>query len=218
MRTSFTLAIGLVVILLCACSSETNEPPVGETATSAGEAAEAESPIDPATVQEHVEQHESFAELKQAAVPRRVPDRGEERRRYPAIDILKGLDYITISDDSSRGAYEKVIELSGTGRMELLNEFEEEEDRYVIDVAQRAYVAGSERFDSPHGKEDEVLTVSFRWKWDPLNELGKRLNLRANDSRDDLHQGRATYVRSGDDWVLEKVWLDSSGRDYVRGF
>jgi hypothetical protein len=41
--------------------------------------------------------------LRKAACPRRIPDRVEERRPFPAIDILHGLQYVTISDDSSRG-------------------------------------------------------------------------------------------------------------------
>jgi hypothetical protein len=109
-----------------------------------------------------------------------------------------------------------VIELTGTGRQNLAKDLEEEPGRYVITIARREYLPGLERFEKAPRRDDRVI-VSFRWKWKPLNPPGERLDLRAPYSDRTEHAGRATYVRAGDGWKLDELWLDRDARDYVRG-
>jgi hypothetical protein len=206
----------LAIVLLAACNSKAPGTSGGASAKSPGSRSGERPPIDPEVVRQEVEQQESFKQLRKAACPRRIPDRQEERRPFPAINILEGLQYVRISDDSSRGSYEKVIELTDTGHRNLANDLEDEPERYLIRIARREYLPGLERFEKAPGRDDR-LVVSFRWHWKPLNALGERLDLRAPYSDRTEHQGRATYMRSGDGWKLDDLWLDSNARDYVRG-
>jgi len=117
---------------------------------------------------------------------------------------------------TARGSYEKVIELTDTGRQELANDLETTEDKYFITIARREYVPGLERFEKAPGRDDR-LVVSFQWRWKPLNPLGERLDLRAPYSDRKEHGGRATYERNADEWKFAELWLDSDSKDYVRG-
>jgi DNA-binding PadR family transcriptional regulator len=206
--TPIVAACSTALMLLAACGAEPGNTTKRETEPSS-------PPVDAAVVRDDVERSESFDEPRQAACPRRIPDRIEERRPFPAIDILEGLGYVTISDDSSRGAYEKVIELTPAGEQELGDDVEEEADRYVVTVARREYLPGSERYATAPGGDDRVV-VSFMWKWQPTNSLGERMTLGEPGGRDE-RQGRATYRRTTEGWELEEVWLESDARDYVRG-
>lgn len=201
----------------CGGRSPNGSPDAGRAAAPSPPAPRGErTPIDPGVVRADVEGHDDFGSPRKAACPRRIEDRHEERRRYPAIDVLEGLGYVTISDDTSRGAYEKVVELTDTGRRELGGDLEEDAERYVVTVARREYLAGSERFENAPNRTDRVV-VSFRWRWKGTNALGERLDTSAPFSTRPEHQGRATYDRAGDGWALRELWLDRDGRDYTRG-
>lgn len=200
----------------CGARSPHGSPEAGSDAAPAPPPPrDARTPVDPAVLRADVEGHEDFRSPRKAACPRRIPDRHEERRRHPAIDVLEGLGYVTISDDASRGAYEKVVELTDTGREELGGALEEDAERYVVTVARREYLPGSERFENAPGRTDRVV-VSFRWRWKGINALGERLDMSAPFSTRPEHQGRATYERDGGGWRLREVWLDRDGRDYTR--
>ena len=211
-----SMLVPTVLLLLTSCGSKPPDAPGGATPKSEARLGGELPPIDPELVREEVEQHERFGQLRKAACPRRIPDRIEQRHPFPAIDILEGLNYVTISDDSSRGIYEKVIELTDTGRRDLADYLEEEPNRYVITIAQREYLPGSERFKNAPGRDDRVF-VRFRWQWKALNPLGERLNLSAPYSDRLEHEGRVTYQRTGEGWSLDDLWLDRDGRDYVFG-
>ena len=204
--------IATLVLLLTACGTKAPNAPDG-----ASQARDSERPpIALEVIRQDVEQHESFQQVRKAACPRRIPDRIEQFRPWPAINVLQGLKYATISDDSSRGTYEKVIELTDMGRQELANELETTEDKYFITIARREYVPGLERFEKAPGRDDR-LVVSFQWRWKPLNPLGERLDLRAPYSDRKEHGGRATYERNADEWKFAELWVDSDSKDYVRG-
>lgn len=174
------------------------------------------SPINPAQIRNDVEANASFQDLRKAACPRRVPDRVEEMSPFPAIAILKGLGYATVSDDASRGRYEKVIELTDSGRGDLEQFLQEEAERYVITIARREYIAGSERFDPAPGNPDRLF-LEILWRWKPVNALGERLIMWSPDGDGPDHHGRATYDRTSEGWTLSELWLDRNNRDYVGG-
>lgn len=205
------------VLLLAGCGAETPDEAASTTAAKAEAAPQSDShPIPAAVVQQNVERHRDFQKKRQAACPRRLPDRHEELRRFPAIAILEGLGYATVANDSSRGTYDKVIELTGTGRIGMMNHVSMEGDRYVITIAEREYVAGSERYNEAPGRSDRMF-VEFRWRWRPLNPLGERLTLDAPYSGQKEHPGRATYTLTAGSWKLTELWLDHDNRDYTRG-
>ncbi len=205
-----------ILLLLAACSARAPDAPDGTKPESQARRGGERPPIDPEVVRKDVEQHETWGRLRKAACPRRILDRIEARRPFHAINILEGLHYVTISDDSSRGIYEKVIELTDTGRRDLANDLEEGPDRYIITIARREYLPGLERFEKCPRRDDCVF-VELLWKWKPLNPLGERIDLRAPYSDRIEHGGRARYVRTGDGWKLDELWLDSDHRDYVGG-
>ena len=205
--------IPTIILLLTACGTKAPDTP--DSASPAGQGGE-RPPIALEVIRQDVEQHESFQQVRKAACPRRIPDRIEQFRPWPAINVLEGLKYATISDDSSRGIYEKVIELTDMGRQELANDLESTEDKYFITIARREYVGGLERFEKAPGRDDR-LVVSFQWRWKPLNPLGERLDLRAPYSDRNEHGGRARYERNADEWKFAELWLDSDSKDYVRG-
>jgi len=173
-------------------------------------------PIGPEVVRQDVEQHESWGQLRKAACPRRVIDRIEAMRPFHALSLMEGLRYVTITDDTSRGVYEKVVELTEVGRRDLSNNIEEEPGRYIIAIARREYLPGTERFEKCPRQDDCVL-VDFKWKYKPLNAVGERIDLRAPHSDRVEHGGRSKYVRHTEGWKLEELWLQEDHRDYVRG-
>ncbi|MBI4749632.1 MAG: hypothetical protein HY774_14180 [Acidobacteria bacterium] len=201
------------LIFLAACTPKTSDPAGNAVPQNSAKKLQ---PIAPSVVQKDVEHQEAFQEVRKAACPRRIPDRIEARPPFPAINILEGLQYVTISDDTSQGMYEKVIELTDTGRQTFADQLEEEPNRYIITIAQREYLPGFERYENAPGRTDRIV-VSFQWQWKPLNPLGERLNLWAPYSDRNEHQGRATYVETGGVWKLDEVWLDRNHRDYVGG-
>jgi hypothetical protein len=212
------LRTGLPIILLlfAACSSKAPGEFDRTRRESQTKQEDKRPPIAPEVVREKVEQQENFKQVRKAACPRRIPDRIERRAPFPAIDVLHGLQYVTITDDSSRGIYEKVIELTGPGRLDLARHLEEQTERYIITIGQREYLPGSETFDYPYGRDDRLF-VSFRWQWKALNPLGERLTLWIPYSGRTYLHGRATYARTANGWKFEDVWLESSGADYVGG-
>lgn len=206
------LSVPLVLLLFVACGGASPRPADnGNSATPARQ-----TPIALEDVRAAVERQADWGRLRKAACPRRIPDRHEERRRYPAIDALDGLEYVIITDDTSRGSYEKVIELTSAGRRNLQNELEEEAEKYIIAIARREYLPGTERFN-PHPQRSDRLAVEFRWQWKPLNPLGERMSLRAHNEWRLEHHGRATYERVAEQWQLKEVWLESDGRNYLHG-
>lgn len=211
-----TSVFATVILFLTVCSTKAPSSGGNTGSESQETPGEKRPPIALKVVQGDVERHAKWGELRKASCPRRIADRSEARRPFPAIDILHGLQYVTISDDSSGGAYEKVIELTSTGRRNLANNIKEESAGYIIDIAQREYLPGFEQFDTAAGRDDGII-VSFRWRWRPLNALGERLNLSAPSSDRAEHQGRATYVRAGDEWKLKDLWLQENARDYKGG-
>jgi hypothetical protein len=170
-------------------------------------------PIDPQVVRADVERQESWSVLRKAGCPRKVLDRWEERRRWPAIDALDGLQYATISDYTSAGLYEKLITLTSTGRIELREYLDERPDKYIITIARRQYKPGTEQFNKPYGRDDR-LSVQFLWVWTPLNALGRRLSLWSSRYDRDEHFGTAFYVQTPDGWKLDNLSLESDRRDY----
>jgi hypothetical protein len=213
LRAGILLA-ALVLLNGCGASSR---PPVGNTGVdSQSSQAGAAAPIALQVLREDVEKQESFRQVRKAACPRRIPDRIEARPPFPAINILEGLRFVSVSDDSSRGLYEKVIDLTEAGRRELANDLEETPERYLITIARREYLPGMERFEYAP-RDNDRLVVSFQWRWQGLNPLGERLNLEAPFSNRNEHQGRATYRRAADGWKFEELWLQSDNRDYVGG-
>jgi hypothetical protein len=173
-------------------------------------------PIAPETVRADVERQESWGQVRKAACPRRLPDRIEQLNRWHALSILHGLKYVTVTDDTSLGTYDKVITLTPAGRQVFREDLVEEANRYVISIARREYLPGLERFE-PCAKRDNCIVVGFRWQWKGLNPLGDRIDLSAPFTTRPDHEGRATYVRTGDGWKLEDVWLQWDHRDYMHG-
>src|SRR5689334_16740985 len=77
------------------------------------------TPIDPAVLRADAERQAEWTPLRKAKCPRQLPDRHEELRRYPAISILEGLGYITISDGTAHGMYVKNMQMTFEGRRQL---------------------------------------------------------------------------------------------------
>jgi hypothetical protein len=169
-------------------------------------------PIDPSVLRELAEGHEDWNHPRKARCPRQLPDRHEELRRYPAISILDGLDYITITDGTAYGMYVKNMQLTDAGRLALGSDLEESADYYVITIARREYLPGMETFETR--PERDGLVAYFRWRWKPLNALGERLPLGVSHSNRDYFDGFATYARAADGWTLDKVYLNGADGDF----
>jgi hypothetical protein len=207
-----TLAIALLLLTAC-------RPPETGTPRSRSKPkppAAPRTPIEAARVQKDVEESSDFQKVRKAACPRRVLDRDEQMRPFPAFALLKNLSYATVSDDTSRGVYEKTIELNDSGRAALGPFLEEEAERYVITVARREYVAGREQFDFAPGNPDRLFVEIF-WRWKPINRLGEGLDMWTPEGDGPEHHGRATYDRTSAGWNLAELWLDRNNRDYVGG-
>ena len=172
------------------------------------------SPVDYAIVRRDVEALEHWAQPRKGACPRSILDRSEERRLYPLIDVMQGLKYVTVSDGQLYGNYAKVMELTPLGRQALGAQLVEEAERYVVTIAEREFVAGSERWSWAPNREDR-LEVEFSWRWKPLNEVGARLTMTAPHSVRDEHFGRVWYQRDGDGWRMDDVSLSDDARDYM---
>ena len=172
-------------------------------------------PIDPAVLRADAERQAEWTPFRQAKCPRQLPDRHEELRRYPAISILQGLGYLKITDGTAYGSYVKNVEITMEGRRELGRDIEEEGDYYVITIASREYLPGTERFEILPGPDR--LVAHFKWRWKPTNTLGERLTLGPSHSNGSDYGGFATYNRSATGWTLDKVYLNSDNRDYMRG-
>ncbi len=168
--------------------------------------------LPPDVVRQSVEQDARFAEIKKAICPRRVPDRHEEIDRYPAIRILEGGQWVTVTDDSSRGMYEKVIEMTPDGRLELMNDLLDDANEYVFGIARRTYVQGSE-VESPQNPNE--VDVHFRWRWQPLNKPGGRFTLFPSTRADDSLNGTASFKRGPGGWEMVDLSLEDDGHDYM---
>ncbi|HSP16297.1 MAG TPA: hypothetical protein VLV78_16235 [Thermoanaerobaculia bacterium] len=169
--------------------------------------------VPPELVRQSVEGDPSFGEIKKAMCPRRVPDRYEEMQRYPAIRILQGGEWATVTNDSSRGVYEKVIEITPAGRLELMNDLSEEGDQYVINIARRSYIRGSENESFGQAGTTEVV-AGFRWQWQPLNNPGSRFTLEPYGRNG--YGGRATFRRNDNNtWEMTDLWLEKDERNYL---
>ena len=214
-RRRMVLSLATITLLLSACHLGGSDAPRSAGNEGAPVKAGSSHEIDPERVRTDVEADENFESPLRALCPRRIPDRIEERRAYPMIDLMHGLGYVAISDDSSHGSYEKVMEVTDAAMRDLGDDLEQDEDRYVVTLADREYVQDSEQYDHPPGRDDRVL-VNFRWFWRPRNGLGERItNWTANTKSPEL-QGRATYSRTGAEWILDDVWVQSDSRDYMR--
>jgi hypothetical protein len=106
------------------------------------------------------------------------------------------------------------MELTPLGRQALGPHLREEAERYVVTLAEREYVAGSERWEWAPNRKDR-LSVDFDWRWKPLNEVGARLTMTAPHSTREEHPGRAWYQRDGDGWRSDDVWISDDARDYT---
>ena len=173
-------------------------------------------PIDPAVLRVDAERQVEWTPFRKAKCPRQLPDRHEELRRYPAISLLQGLGYITITDGTGYGMYVKNMEITLEGRRELGRDLEEDADYYVITIASRVYLPGTERFEILPGPDR--LVAHFKWRWKPTNPLGERLTLGPSYSDSGEYGGFATYNRAASGWTLDKVYLNSDNRDYMRVF
>ena len=111
--------------------------------------------------------------------------------------------------------YVKNMEITGAGRLGLGSDLEEEAERYVITIASREYLPGTEQFEIRPGTNQ--LVAHFKWRWKPLNVLGERLTLGPEFDRSQ-YGGFATYTRAGGEWTLDKMFLNTDDRDYMRGF
>jgi hypothetical protein len=174
-----------------------------------------QSPIDSSRLVTDVRQHETFNQTRSALCLRDLPDRNEVVSRYPACGTLASLKYATVRDDASRGSYMKVFELTGEGRQALGADLQDQGDRYIVAVAKPELLTGRRlQFENAPNRDDRV-TVTFYWRWAPLNALGKGLDLGSSVYHRDEHQGRATYDQTGDGWALTELWLDSDTKDYM---
>ena len=172
------------------------------------------SPVDYAIVRRDVEALERWTQPRKGACPRSIIDRSEERRLYPLIDVMQGLKYVTVTDGQLYGNYVKMMELTPLGRQALGSRLVEEAERYVVTIAEREFVAGSESWSWAPNRQDR-LAVEFSWRWRPLNEVGARLTMTAPHSVRDEHFGRAWYQRDGDGWRLDDVSISDDARDYM---
>ena len=172
------------------------------------------SPVDYATVRRDVEALERWRQPRKGACPRWIVDRSEERRLHPLIDVMQGLKYVTVSDGQLYGKYVKSMELTPLGRQALGARLVEEDERYVVTIAEREFAAGSERWSWAPNRQDR-LEVEFSWVWKPLNEVGARLTMTAPHSIRDEHFGRVWYQRDGDGWRLDDVSISDDARDYL---
>jgi len=170
-------------------------------------------PIAPAVLRADAERQAEWTPFRKAACPRQLADRHEELRLYPAISILEGLGYITITDGTAYGMYVKNMEITDAGRRALGSDLEEGAETYVITIASREYLPGTEQFEIR--PETNKLVANFKWRWKPLNTLGERLTLGPEFDRSD-YGGFATYTRDGEVWTLDKVFLNIDNRDYMR--
>jgi hypothetical protein len=172
------------------------------------------SPVDYAVVRRDVEALDRWARPRKGACPRSIIDRSEERRLYPLIDVMQGLKYVTVTDGQLYGNYVKLMELTPLGRQALGARLVEEAERYVVTIAEREFVAGSESWSWAPERRDR-LAVEFSWRWKPLNEVGARLTMTAPHSVRDEHFGRAWYRRDGAGWRLDDVSISDDARDYM---
>jgi hypothetical protein len=132
---------------------------------------------------------------------------------YPAVGVLEGLGYIKITDGIAYNMYVKNMEITEAGRRELGRYLEEQAERYVITIARREYLAGTEKFEIlPHL---DRLVGHFQWRWVPLNGLGERLTLVPPSLHRGEYGGFVTYSRTGNGWTLDKVFLNSQDKDYM---
>lgn len=171
-------------------------------------------PVDYATVRREVEAEAQWTVPLQGACPREIIDRIEERRLYPLIDVLEGLEYATVTAGEAHGQYVQTVALTADGRQALGAQLVEESERYVVTLALRELVAGSERWSWRPKREDGFM-VDFDWRWKPLNQVGKRLTLGAPGSFREELPGRAVYQRTADGWRVGEVWLSNDTRDYM---
>ena len=171
-------------------------------------------PLAYASVRRDVEAQAQWTVPLQGACPREIIDRIEERRLYPLIDVMEGLRYTTVTAGEAHGQYVQTVALTADGRQALGAQLAEEGERFVVTLARRELVAGSERWSWRPNREDG-FTVEFNWRWQPLNEVGKRLTLGAPGSFREELPGRAVYQRTADGWRVDEVWLSNDTRDYM---
>jgi DNA-binding PadR family transcriptional regulator len=172
------------------------------------------APVAYTVVRSDVEALQSWSELRQGAMPRTVVDRIEERRLYPLIDVMQGLKYVTVSDGVSQGNYAKVMEPTPEGRQALGAHLSEEGERFVVTLAGREFVEGSERWSWAPNRKDR-FSVDFQWRWKPLNAVGERLTMGTPQSFRNELPGRAWYQQTADGWQVDDVWLSTDTRDYM---
>jgi hypothetical protein len=171
----------------------------------------AQVPVPVDFVRQTVQADSRFTDIKQAMCPRRLPDRYEEIARYPAFRILQNSHWGTVTDDSSRGVYEKVIEITPEGRLEFMNDLTEDADRYIFNIARRSYIEGSEiERPGPNG-----VSVAFRWKWQPLNKPGAIFDLSPPYRSQDSLNGSAEFKDGPNGWELVDLWLEDDGHNYM---
>ena len=204
-----------VLMPLAACRAGSPTASDGAAPASAPTHTGDRPPIAPAVLRADAERQAEWTPFRKAACPRQLPDRHEELRRYPAISILEGLGYITITDGTAYGMYMKNMEITDAGRQGLGSDLEESAERYVITIASREYLLGTEQFEiRPGGNQ---LVAHFKWWWKPLNSLGERLTLGPSFGARGEYGGFATYSLAGGGWTLDKVFLNGDNRDYMHG-
>jgi hypothetical protein len=185
--------------------------PEGVPASAPAQTAE-RPPVAPSVLREIAEGHEQWNHARKARCPRQLPDRAEDLRRYPALGLLQGLGMVAIADGVANGTYVKTMEITDAGRGALGTDLEESPDWYIVTVARREYLPGSERFEVIPGRDR--LVAYFRWRWRPLNALGARLHLGPSHSTRDYYDGFATYTRAADGWALDTVHLNGEDGDF----
>lgn len=207
--------LALVIPLsLASCKDQVRNFPVGSRPENQMNSSAARPLIDPEFVRREIERHGDYKKLLKTFCPRRVIDRHEEMRRYPAIDVLHRLKYATVTDDTSRRMYEKVIEFTFEGRRVFANYTKEESDRYIITLARREYLTGSEKM-SKSPKNDDLAFVNFRWQWKALNPLGKILSVRSEWRDSEELSGWARFQRTAEGWRLIKLDFEDDHQNYL---
>jgi hypothetical protein len=163
-------------------------------------------------VHEAIERHPAFSETKKAILPRRLSDHGD-RDRYPAIHALVTLGYITVTEDSSLGTIDLVIESTPDGRLQLMEDLREDATHYVVSLARREYLPDTEHVNIDRTTADKA-SVQFKWRWQATNKAGEALDRVSNPSSWDNEarfRGVATFTRARGEWRLDHIdWHDES--------
>jgi hypothetical protein len=153
--------------------------------------------LDTETLRTELQAHPGFRDRKQAVCPKRIRDDRDAIDDWPVIRVAEAAGYLKMTNDTSTGMYTRVIELTPPGYHAMFGDISEEPDRYVLTVARRRLEDDFLMNIRPasHSHPDR-FHVSFYWRWDPTNDLGRRLNLGPR-GRGQRLTGTVNVVRNG---------------------